>query len=110
MAAVALTAVAVDPSRVAPRREVAVACAAPDLDLLLVDWLNAVIYEMDTRGMLFSRFGVSIDGTRLTGRLAGEPVDRARHEPAVDAKGATLTALKVAREDGLWVAQCVVDV
>jgi SHS2 domain-containing protein len=31
--------------------------------------------------------------------------------PAVEPKGATLTALKVERQDdGAWVAQCVVDV
>jgi tRNA nucleotidyltransferase (CCA-adding enzyme) len=34
-----------------------------------------------------------------------------RHQPAVEVKGATYTALKVARdEQGRWVAQCVVDV
>jgi SHS2 domain-containing protein len=31
--------------------------------------------------------------------------------PAVEVKGATLTELKVSRNaDGLWTAQCVVDV
>jgi len=38
-------------------------------------------------------------------------VDIARHRPAVEVKGATYTALRVAQEaDGAWVAQCVVDV
>ncbi len=48
---------------------------------------------------------------RLEARLQGEPVDVARHQPAVEVKGATFTALQVAQAaDGLWVAGCVVDV
>jgi SHS2 domain-containing protein len=47
----------------------------------------------------------------LTGAAYGEPVDRARHQPAVEVKGATHTALGVERrDDGAWIAQCVVDV
>jgi tRNA nucleotidyltransferase (CCA-adding enzyme) len=61
--------------------------------------------------MLFGRFAVEIDGERLMGRLWGEPVDVARHEPACEPKGATLTALKVERDAaGRWSAGCVVDV
>ncbi len=61
--------------------------------------------------MLFSRFAARIDGTRLTGTRWGEPVDVVRHEPACEPKGATYTALKVAEgTDGVWSAQCIVDV
>ena len=39
------------------------------------------------------------------------PVDAPRHHPAVEVKGATYTALRVAcGDDGLWTAQTVVDV
>jgi len=110
-AALALTAVITDPVSVRPERTVAIACEAPDDELLLVDWLNAVVYEMATRRMLFGAFTVAIEGSRLRGSARGEPVDTSRHEPAVEVKGATYTALRVARlEDGRWLAQCVVDV
>jgi SHS2 domain-containing protein len=46
----------------------------------------------------------------LTATARGEPVDVARHEPAVEIKGATYTALAVEQTDGQWRAQCVVDV
>ena len=90
---------------------VVVACEAPDRELLLVEWLNAIIYEMAVRRMLFSRFAVEIEDGRLTGQAWGEAVERERHRPAAEPKGATLTELKV-REvpGGGWVAQCVVDV
>jgi SHS2 domain-containing protein len=35
-----------------------VRCEAPDLELLFVEWLNAIIYEMAVRDMLFGRFAV----------------------------------------------------
>lgn len=109
--ALALTAVITDPAAVAPARPVEVACEAPDPEMLFVDWLNALVFEMATRDMLFSRFEVVIEGDRLAGRLWGEPVSVARHSPAVEVKGATYTALRVAQvPKGQWLAQCVVDV
>ena len=110
-AALALTAVVADPQRIASRAAIDIRCEAPDVELLLADWLNAVIYAMATHAMLFSRFDVRIDGGALTAKAWGEPLDRARHQPAVEIKGATYTSLSVKQgEDGTWIAQCVVDV
>lgn len=110
-AALALCAVVTDPRRVRPLTAVAIECEAPNDALLLVDWLNALIYRMAVERMLFGRFEVHIEGRRLSGRAWGEPVDRARHRPAVEPKGATLTQLAVGQgPDGAWRAQCVVDV
>ena len=110
-AALALTAVITDPEFVAPTQVVSIACEAPDDELLLVDWLNALVYEMATRKMLFSRFDVHFDNHALRATAWGEPVEIARHQPAVEVKGATYTALSVKRdEQGGWIAQCVVDV
>lgn len=110
-AALALTAVTVDSARVEPRLQVAVACEAPDRELLLVDWLNALVYQTSARRLVFGRFEVRLEGEgRLRGRAWGEPVDRVRHEPGVEVKGATYTALRVVRADDGWIAQCVVDV
>lgn len=109
-AALALTAVITEPAGVEPRETVAIECEAPDDELLFAEWLNALIYEMATRRMLFSRFAVRIDGTRLRAEARGEPVDVARHHPAVEVKGATYTTLRVARAGDEWIAQTVVDV
>ena len=110
-AAQALTAVITDPAKVEPREAVRIERQAPDAEFLFLDWINALIYEMATRRMLFGRFDVKLEDNRLEARAFGEPVDRSRHNPAVEVKGATLTELKVyRRKDGQWVAQCVVDV
>jgi SHS2 domain-containing protein len=109
-AALAMSAVVADLATVAAREAVAVRCDAPDDELLLSEWLNRLIHEMATRKMLFGRYEVTIDGGTLSGTAWGERVDVARHRPAVEIKGATYTALRVAREAGGWVAQTVVDV
>lgn len=110
-AALALSAVICDPASIRETEKVEVECEAADLELALADWLNALVYEMAVRGMVFGRFQVDIAGGRLKGRAWGEPVDPLRHRPAVEIKGATYTELKVEREaGGLWRAQCVVDV
>ncbi len=110
-AAIALISVIADIKKILPREPVGVTVEAPDLELLLADWLNKLVYEMAVRNMLFSRFAVHIDGDRLKATAWGETADRLRHEPAVEVKGATYTELRVAQNaDGKWIAQCVVDV
>jgi SHS2 domain-containing protein len=109
-AAESLTAV-ITHAEIHPRLAVTVRCNASDLELLFVDWLNAIIYEMAVRKMLFGRFAVKIADGKLEGTLWGEPVDVERHAPACEPKGATYTALRVARSAaGIWSAECVVDV
>jgi tRNA nucleotidyltransferase (CCA-adding enzyme) len=109
--ALALIAVITDPRTVRPDKTVEIACEAPDDELLLVEWLNAVVYEIATRRMLWSRFSVRIEGHRLRATAWGEKTEVARHQPAVEVKGATYTNLAVKRDtSGVWTAQCVVDV
>lgn len=109
-AALAMTAAIADPHGIRPLERIGVQCEAPDEELLLAEWLNALVYEMATRRMLFSRFAVTLEDHKLLGNAWGEPVDTARHHPAVEVKGATYTTLRVARDGDGWVAQTVIDV
>ena len=109
--ALAMIGVVTEPGNVGREITVEIGCEAPSLELLLVDWLNAIVFEMATRHALFSEFDVAIEGLRLRARAHGEPISRERHAPAVEVKGATMTALEVAEDGpGHWRAQCVVDV
>ena len=110
MAAKALTSVITDLELVNPKECVAVTCDSPGPDYMLYDWLNLIIFEMDTKGMLFSKFEVSLWGTLLKGKLWGEKVDLGKHHPRVGIKGATFTELKVEEKDGQFMVQCVLDV
>jgi SHS2 domain-containing protein len=110
-AALAVTAAVTDPSTVRPAQTVELDVTGSDPELLLYDWLNGLIATMATHRSIYSSFEVHIGPGGLHARLRGEPVDVHRHMPAVEPKGATLTALRVAHEpDGEWLAQCIVDV
>lgn len=107
----ALTAVITDPASVRPLQQIEIHCEAPDNALLLVDWVNALIYEMATRRMVFGKWQVTLDGLKLDALVDGEEVNRARHCPVVEVKGATYTALSVEQDaSGNWSGQCIVDV
>jgi tRNA nucleotidyltransferase (CCA-adding enzyme) len=105
-----MTAVITDIETIEPRETVAIECEAPDRELLFVEWLNSLIYEMSSRRMIFGRFSVRLDDQRLHAQAWGEHVDPVRHRPAVEVKGATYPALPVALARDEWVAQTVVDV
>jgi tRNA nucleotidyltransferase (CCA-adding enzyme) len=108
--ALAMTAVVTDPAAVEALEVVTIECEATDRELLFAEWLNSLIFEMSVRKMLFGRFSVQLEGTRLRAQAWGERVEPARHHPAVEVKGATYTALRVACEGDRWVAQTVIDV
>ena len=109
-AAAAMTAAVTDLAAVRPLEPVSVRCEAPDDELLLAEWLNALVNEMATRRMLFSKFDVRMEDGKLEAQAWGEAIDRGRHHPAVEVKGATLTTLRVVRPGEGWLAQTVIDV
>ena len=109
-AALAMTSVITDISVVKPDESINISCRDSDDDSLLYDWLNALVYEMATRKMLFRDFEVTIANGQLDAVAAGEAIDINRHQPSVEIKGATYTELAVARQNDPWLAQCVIDV
>lgn len=111
-AALAMTAAMTNVDRVRPRDEITIECAGTDLEDLFFAFIDALVFEMSTRKMVFSQFDVRIDNGQGRARISGEPVDRQRHEPAVEVKGPTLTELRVSNDSATseWTAQCVVDV
>lgn len=110
-AALAMTAVICNPEQVATTQTVTINCQATDDELLLLDWINELVYQIAVHGFLFSRYQVTIQNGVLAATASGETVDLQKHQPAVEIKGATFTELRVyQRADDLWVAQCVVDV
>ena len=109
-AAIAMTGAITDAVSVRPLEQVSLSCEAPDDELLLAEWLNALVYEMATRRMLFSKFEVRMENGKLDAQAWGEALDAERHHPAVEVKGATLTTLRVARHEDGWLAQTVIDV
>lgn len=109
-AAIALYSVVVNVDVVRPSEKRELTVSAPDVELLLVEWLNALLSLSDIAHLVFSKFDVKLEGTTLFGSAWGEVLDRERHEPKVEVKGATYHMLSVKKEEGRYLAQCVVDV
>jgi SHS2 domain-containing protein len=82
--ALGVVAAAVDPADVLPWDTVPIHCEGEPGPELVEAWLNAVLREMRSRGMLFSRFDVRVDGKRLSAKATGEALDLSRHRLAQD--------------------------
>jgi tRNA nucleotidyltransferase (CCA-adding enzyme) len=109
-AALAMIAALTDPAAIRLEETIEIECAAPSAELLLADWLNAVVSEMAARGMVFGAFNVDTDGFQLHATASGEHVSQERHGPAIEIKGATLRDLAVSEDPlGEWRARCIVD-
>jgi SHS2 domain-containing protein len=88
--------------------------AEPDLELLLLRFLNELIYLRDAEGLLLraARLRIASDpgNAVLEGELEGERIDRSRHALAADVKAATAHALCVRRGPEGWSARVTLDV
>jgi len=86
----------------------------PDLELLLLRFLNELIFLRDAQQLLLRPRDLRIDasggGARLVAELAGERFDRGRHGAAADVKAATAHGLELARLDGGFRAKVTLDV
>jgi SHS2 domain-containing protein len=86
----------------------------PDVELLLLRFLNELVYLRDARRLLLRpgelRVEETPEGARLEATLLGESLDPARHRLAVDVKAATAHALSLVRENGGFRATVTLDV
>ncbi|MFA5072511.1 MAG: archease [Nitrospirota bacterium] len=109
-AALGMYAIMVNTAAVQPVTMRTISVSAPDHELLLIEWLNALLTVSDIDRLVFSQFKVQIEGHALTGTAWGEKFDPRRHEPGVEVKAATYHLLTVTPADSGYVAQCIVDV
>jgi SHS2 domain-containing protein len=108
-----LAATLANPEAVEEHRQEPVSLVEPDLELLLLRFLNELVFLRDARGLLLRarRLAIEQNGeARLTGELAGEPIDRERHRLEGDVKAATAHGLAIVHEAGVWRATVTLDV
>jgi SHS2 domain-containing protein len=108
-----LAATLANPADVAEREREPVRLAEPDRELLLLRFLNELVFLRDARGLLLRAGALRVeeDGeARVEGELAGERIERARHRLEADVKAATAHGLRVERAEGGWRASVTLDV
>ena len=113
-AAKAMFSVMVELKDVKPVGEVAIRITAEGRKELFILWLNELLSEASLQNVLFCEFQVKIKkaGNMLVlhGLAKGEKIDPKKHRLKTEVKGATYSGLKVAKENSMFIAQCVVDV
>jgi SHS2 domain-containing protein len=112
-AARALAELMVDPSTLGAAVEAGVTLSAPELDLLLYDWLSELIFRKDRDGEIFFAADIEVTGAspyRLDARLRGGVIDRETTSLRADAKAVTFHQLTVERSNGGWRARVVIDI
>jgi SHS2 domain-containing protein len=83
---------------------------APDVEALLVDWLNEVLYVHDSRGVALRRVTVErVTEEEVTGRLEVEPLG-AEDDEGVQIKAVTMHQLYVREVREGWEARVFFDV
>ena len=83
---------------------------ASDQEVLLVDWLNHLLYLFDVDGFLGRDFQVeSLTPEGLQARVTGESFDPARHPSLTGVKAATFHQLSLVPVKDGWEATVVLD-
>jgi SHS2 domain-containing protein len=80
------------------------------LDYLFFDWLNELLYLLETQHLLLVQFEVACTDEGLSATCSGETIDPARHVLEHEVKAITYHELKVGRDGEDWVAEVIVDI
>jgi SHS2 domain-containing protein len=104
-----------DLETLAPQEERAFEVRDEALDLLLLNFLQELIYYKDADCLLMRVTDVAITrdptaGYVVRARAAGEPLDPDKHTLAADVKGVTLHRLQVVETPAGWEATVILDV
>lgn len=96
------------------REEMRVELSAPDLETLLVRWLNEMIFIVQDEGFVPSIANVGIresgGASSLEAAVSGVPLDVEKHGWQGEVKSATFHGLAVKSKKNGWGAQVILDV
>lgn len=103
-----------NPAELRSQRNEPVALTAPSLEYLLFDWLSDLLYRFERNRFLPAAFNLKVESVgpewKLTGIIAGEPADEARHRLDHEVKAITYHGLKVEQTPAGWLAEVIVDI
>jgi SHS2 domain-containing protein len=108
-----LAATVEEPDAVRGTTQRSIELEARELDLLLVRFLNELVFLRDADALLLRPAQIEVtEGppARLVATLVGEPLDRARHRLGCEVKAATAHGLRVARSPSGFEAEVTLDV
>jgi SHS2 domain-containing protein len=90
-----------------------IALEAPELDMLLHDWLSELIFLKDRDSLVFLRARVRVEGHgpyRLAAEVEGGAIDPERTARGADPKAVTFHQFGLRTVPGGWRARVVIDI
>ncbi len=99
-----------DRDSVRPTESFSFELADEEIELLLFDWLNELLYTYEVRHLLLADFEVRVRKDGLTATARGETVEPQRHILDHEVKAITYHGLKLERQANLWRAEVIVDI
>ena len=110
-AALALWSLMLEQADVRRLREIPVSIEAPDIESLLVAWLNELLYISEVERLAAADCAIeSLTLTSVTARVWGEKMDPRRHVMLGHVKAATYHQLQLLKSPRGWEARVIVDV
>jgi SHS2 domain-containing protein len=99
-----------NPKTVRPTCEANLEIKGAELDYLLFDWLNELLFHFERDHLLLSEFDVTVGELGLKAKARGEVLDCQRHELSHEVKAITYHQLEVKQADNGWQARVIVDI
>ncbi len=85
--------------------------SAEDVEILLVEWLNELIYIFDVEHIIFKRFEIDeLTTNQIRARCFGEKVKPGQHKLKREIKAATYHMLRISKDDGSYKVQVIFDI
>ncbi|MBD3207429.1 archease [Candidatus Bathyarchaeota archaeon] len=108
----ATTEVMTDIDKIKPIEHLKITIEANNLEELLYQWLEEILFRFDAEGLLISDFEVNEieeDGSHLEGIMKGEEFDPDKHPQRLGVKAATYHMMEI-EKNGSFVLKFVLDV
>lgn len=99
-----------DPATVRPEQEVTISVMGTDLEYLLFDWLDELLFRFETSQLLLCEFAVRFHDEGITVSARGETFQTDRHRLAHEVKAITYHQLSVQQTAEGWQARFIVDI
>ena len=97
-----------------PRETRQIELSNDQIDMLLFDFLQELIYFKDAKRLLLRASETQIDRKDevyfLKSKVAGEQLDDTRHQQRADVKAVTLHGFSVEKHDSGWKAKVLLDI
>lgn len=97
-------------AEISPTDELTIEKQGTEIDYLLFDWLDELIYQYDVHNRIFAKFEINLTDEGFTATLRGEPVDRDKHVLSHEVKAVTYHGFSVEETESGWRAEFIVDI